>query len=239
MNTRDSLFIETESSLLKKHKKVLTESKYDTIMLDLGRDIPVFKWFISSKSTWESNTVMNKTESLLNKIAAAHKYFPDDLVKQMLRDAANRMRNISKGGVISNAGYEYLIDNAIELKDVTDVKPNATIRYLKNVYYVWNKEDFENKKEIYRTVLNNEINKGIKEVNYELIVTTLVDYDLNQKRMTKTILKEMTNLSLSTIKNYLNNYPEIKEIYNSIRKHSGTEKQIRQREYNLNKKRVA
>lgn len=95
------------------------------------------------------------------------------------------------------------------------------------------------KKEIYRTILNNEINKGIKEVNYELIVTTLVDYDLNQKRMTKTILKQMTNLFLSTIKNYLNNYPEIKEIYNSIRKHSVTEKQIRQREYNLNKKRVA
>ena len=73
-------------------------------MIDLGRDIPIFKWFISDNSTWESKTVMYKTESLLNKIAAAHKQIPDDSVKEMLTDAAKRMRNISKGGVISNAG---------------------------------------------------------------------------------------------------------------------------------------
>ena len=90
-------------------------------MLDLGRDIPIFKWFISNKSTWESYAVMHKTEWLLNQIAAAHKQFPEDLIKDMLTDAAKRMRNISKGGMISNAGYEYIIDKAIELKDVTDV----------------------------------------------------------------------------------------------------------------------
>uniref|UniRef100_UPI004048AFAC hypothetical protein n=1 Tax=Polaribacter sp. TaxID=1920175 RepID=UPI004048AFAC len=208
-------------------------------MIDLGMDIPIFKWFISSKSTWESNTVMYKTENLLNQIAAAHKQFPNDSVKDMLTDAAMRMRNISKGGVISNIGYEYIIDKAIELKDVTDVAPNTSIRYLKNPYFIWDKEDFQNRKEIYRNHLNSVINRGITELNYELIESALIDYDLNQKSMSKTILKENTNLSLSTIKNYLNNYPELKGIYQSIKENSGTAKQRKQKEYNSNKKKVA
>ena len=239
MNIGDSLFVETESSLIKKHKQLLWENRNEFIMIDLGRDIPIFKWFISNKSTWESYAVMNKTEWLLNQIAAAHKQFPKDLVKDMLTDAAKRMRNISKGGMISNTGYEFIIDKAIELKDVTDVIPNHTIRYLKNPYFIWEKGDFENRKEIYRTHLNGVINRGISEVNYELIRTILIDYDLNQKKMTKTILKDAARLSLSTIKNYLKNYPELKEIYQSIKDNSGTVKQRKQKEYNTNKKRVA
>ena len=238
MNIEGSLFIETEISLIEKHKQLLRENKNDFIMIDLGRDIPVFKWFISDKFTWESNTVINKTEWLLNQIAAAHKQFPEDSLKNMLTDAAKRMRNISKGGMISNAGYEFIIDKAIDLKDFTDVSPNATIRYLKNPYFIWEKGDFENRKEIYRTHLNGVINRGITEVNFELIKTKLIDYDLNKKKMNKTILKDATNLSLSTIKNYLNDYPELKEIYQSIKENSATAKQIKQKEYNTNKNKV-
>ena len=239
MNIEDTLFVETESSLIKKHKQLLWENRNEFIMIDLGRDIPIFKWFISNKSTWESYAVMNMTEWLLNQIAAAHKQFPKDSVKDLLTDAAKRMRNISKGGMISNAGYEFIIDKAIELKDVTDVLPNTTIRYLKNPYFVWGKGDFENRKEIYRTHLNGVVNRGISEVNYELIRSILIDYDLSQKKMTKTILKDATRLSLSTIKNYLKNYPELKGIYQSIKDNSGTVKQRKQKEYNTNKKRVA
>jgi hypothetical protein len=231
--------LDTESSLIRKYKQLLWDNRYDFIMIDLGRDIPIFKWFISDNSTWESKTVMYKTESLLNKIAAAHKQIPDDSVKEMLTDAAKRMRNISKGGVISNAGYEFIIDKAIELKDVTEVIPNATIRYLKNPHFIWRKEDYQDRKEIYRTHLNGAINRGISEVNYELIKTTLIDYDLNQKKMTKTILKDTANLSLSTIKNYLNKHSELNKIYQKIKEYSGTTKQIMQKEYNTNKKKVA
>jgi hypothetical protein len=239
MNIEDSLFVETESSLIRKHNQLLWNSRNEFIMIDLGRDVPIFKWFISNKSTWESYAVMNKTKWLLNQIAAAHKQFPEDSVKDMLTDAAKRMRNISKGGMISNAGYEYIIDKAIDLKDCTDVTPNSTIRYLKNPYFIWEKEDFENRKEIYRTHLNGVINRGIAEVNFELIKTILNDYDLNQKKMTKTILKDATSLSLSTIKNYLNKYPELNEIYLTIKENSGTTKQRKQKEYNTNKKKVA
>ena len=231
--------LDTESSLIRKYKQLLWDNKNEFIMIDLGRDIPIFKWFISDNSTWESKTVMYKTESLLNKIAAAHKQIPDDSVKEMLTDAAKRMRNISKGGVISNAGYEFIIDKAIELKDVTEVIPNATIRYLKNPHFIWGKEDYQDRKEIYRTHLNGAINRGISEVNYELIKTTLIDYDLNQKKMTKTILKDTANLSLSTIKNYLNKHSELNKIYQKIKEYSGTTKQRKQKEYNTNKKKVA
>ena len=239
MNIEGTLFIETEISLIKKHKQLLWENKNDFIMIDLGRDIPVFKWFISDKFTWESYAVINKTEWLLNQIAAAHKQFPEYSLKCMLTDAAKRMRNISKGGMISNAGYEHIIDKAIDLKDFTDVTPNSTIRYLKNPYFIWEKGDFENRKEIYRTHLNGAINRGIGEVNFELIKTILIDYDLNQKKITKTILKDATSLSLSTIKNYLNKYPELNEIYLTIKENSGTTKQRKQKEYNTNKKKVA
>ena len=239
MNTGDSLFVETELSLIRKHKQLLWDNKNEFIMIDLGRDIPVFKWFISNKSTWESYTVMHKTEWLLNQIAAAHKQFPDDSVKYMLTDVAKRMRNISKGGMISNGGYEYIVDKAIDLKDETYVTPNTTIRYLKNPYFIWEKGDFVNRNEIYRTHLNGVINRGISEVNYELIKTILTDYDLNEKKMNKTILKDATSLSLSTIKNYLNNYSELKQIYQSIKDNSGTLKQRKQREYNTNKMKVA
>lgn len=238
MNIGDSLFVETESSLIRQHKQLLWDNKNEFIMLDLGRDIPIFKWFISNKFTWESHAVMHKTEWLLDQIAAAHKQFPEVLIKDMLTDAAKRMRNISKGGMISNTGYEYIIDKAIGLKEFTEVMPNATIRYLKNPYFIWEKRDLVKRKEIYRTHLNGVINRGISEVNYELIRTTLIDYDLNQKKMTKTILKDATNLSLSTIKNYLKNYTELKEIYQSIKDNSGTVKQRKQKEYNTNKKRV-
>jgi hypothetical protein len=239
MNIGDSLFVETESSLIRRHKQLLWDNRNEFIMIDLGRDIPIFKWFISNKSTWESNTVMYKTENLLNQIAAAHKQFPNDSVKDMLTDVAKRMRNISKGGMISNSGYEYIVDKAIDLKDVTDVAPNTTIRYLKNPNFIWAKGDFENRKEIYRTHLNGVINRGIAEVNYELIKTILIDYDLSEKKMNNTILKDATLLSLSTIKNYLNNYPELKQIYQSIKENSGTAKQRKQKEYNSNKKEVA
>lgn len=239
MNIGDSLSVETESSLIRKHRQLLWDNKNDFIMIDLGRDVPVFKWFISKKSTWESYTVMYKTEWLLNQIAAAHKQFPDDTVKDMLTNVAERMRNISKGGMISNGGYEYIVDKAIDLKDVTDVTPNTTIRYLKNPYFIWEKGDFEKRKEIYRTHLNGVINRGVVEVNYELIKTTLTDYDLNEKKMNNTILKDATSLSLSTIKNYLNDYPELKQIYQSIKENSGTAKQRKQKEYNSNKKNAA
>jgi hypothetical protein len=56
---------------------------------------------------------MYKTEGLLNQIAVVYKQFPDDSVKEMLTEFAKRMRNISKGGMISNT----IIDKAFDLKD--------------------------------------------------------------------------------------------------------------------------
>lgn len=51
MNIEDALLVETESSLIKKHNDLLWNNREEFIMLDLGRDIPIFKWFISNKST--------------------------------------------------------------------------------------------------------------------------------------------------------------------------------------------
>jgi hypothetical protein len=235
MSIESNQFIETESSLIRKNKDFLIANKKEVIMIDLGENISIFRWFISSNFTWESDTVMYKTESLLNKIAAAHKEYDNGLIEQMLRDAAQRMRNISKGGMISNVGYEYLIAKAIELKDITEVEMEDSIKYLKNPYYEWSKEDFINRKEIYKTLINQKINETITDKNYQIIRMELVDYDLNQKKITKVLLSNNANLSTSTIKNYLNKYPELNDIYEVIRINSGTLKQLKAKEYNKNK----
>ena len=126
MNTENNSYVETESSLIRKYKNLLLENR-DAMILDLGEPIPIFKWFISEKSTWESRTVMSKTVSLLNKIAAAHKEFPDDTVCKMLTVAAKRMRDISKGGMISNEGYKSIIQEAIDFKESTEVEPKSIL----------------------------------------------------------------------------------------------------------------
>ena len=230
--------VETKSSLIEKHRKFLIDNKDEFLIIDLGRPVPVFKYFISNKSTWESSTVMHKTEWLLGQIAGAHKDLQEDLLRRMLTDAGQRMRNISKGGVISNDGYDYIVEKAIELKDVTEVKPNGKIQLLKNPYFNWSKwnVDFEDRSGLYRYNLNLAINKGITDVNYETIEIAMIDYDLNQKKITKVILKDITGLGSTTIKKYLNKYPELNYIYESIKRNSGTAKQMKQKEYNLNKK---
>jgi hypothetical protein len=230
--------VETKSSLIEKHRKFLLDNKDECLIIDLGKPVSIFNYFISNKSTWESSTVMYKTEWLLGQIASAYKELPEDLLRNMLTDGAKRMRNISKGGVISNDGYDYIVEKAIELKDVTEVKPNGKIQLLKNPYFNWSKwnVDFEDRSGLYRYNLNLAINKGITDVNYETIEIAMIDYDLNQKKMTKVILKDITGLGSTTIKKYLNKYPELNYIYESIKRNSGTAKQMKQKEYNLNKK---
>lgn len=223
--------VETESSLIRKHKKILLENR-DAMILDLGEHIPIFKWFISENSTWESQTVMYKTVSLLNAIAAAHKEFPNDTVRKMLKDAANRMRNISKGGMISNVGYETIIQEAIDFKDATEVWPNKTIRYLQNPYYKWSKDDFPLRKKLYRDFLNKCIAEDTIDKNYEKIEIALADYDFNQSKITYNILSDITDLHRNTIRKYLKENPELQEMFDAIKKNSATEKQRTNKMYN-------
>jgi len=223
--------VETESSLIRKHKKILLENR-DAVILDLGEPISIFKWFISENSTWESQTVIYKTVSLLNAIAAAHKEFPDDTVRKMLTDAAKRMRNISKGGMISNEGYKSIIQEAIDFKESTEVVSNAEIRYLKNPYYIWSKDDVPFKKKIYREFLNKCIAEDTVDKNYEKIEIALADYDFNQKKITYNTLSDITELHRNTIRKYLNENLELQEMFDVIKKNSSTEKQRKDRIYN-------
>ncbi|MDB9993821.1 hypothetical protein OAE13_03975 [Flavobacteriaceae bacterium] len=231
MNTENNSYVETESSLIRKYKNLLLENR-DAMILDLGEPIPIFKWFISEKSTWESKTVMSNTVSLLNKIAAAYKEFPDDTVCKMLTVAAKRMRDISKGGMISNEGYKSIIQEAIDFKESTEVVSNAEIRYLKNPYYIWSKDDVPFKKKIYREFLNKCIAEDTVDKNYEKIEIALADYDFNQKKITYNTLSDITELHRNTIRKYLNENLELQEMFDVIKKNSSTEKQRKDRIYN-------
>ena len=73
------------------------------------------------------------------------------------------------------------------------------------------------------------------EKNYKSIYTAIIDYDLNQKRFTKNILKDITDLSLASIKNYLKKHKELNEMFETVKANSGTKKQIKTKLYNLAK----
>lgn len=229
--------VETESSLLKKFKYIFLNNK-EVLLIDLGENVPVYKWFINPKSSIEHYQVQYVTKKILIEIASAHKQFNADLVLRMLQDASQRLRNISKGSVITTEGYELYINEALAEKDTLELHPNSYIRFLENPYYCWKKDELDNRKEIKRNLINGEINASKRNLNSELIEETLADYDLGKGRLTKPVLSEITGLSISTIKNHLNDSELLKEMFSAIKKNSGTKKQIQNKKYNNRKRKL-
>lgn len=196
--------------------------------LDLGCNVPIYNWYLNKRYFIEPTDVIFTTEFVLFNYANAYKYLDDEILTDIITHIANSLRKQSLGSVMNTESYEYLINQAVTNKDTRTVVPNQTIRFLKNPYY--NKVDNE-----YMKAINQTINNEIVEKNYELIYIALCDYDLNQKRLTKSILKDITNLSLASVKNYLNKYKELNEMFEVVKSNSGTKKQEKTKKYNLAK----
>ena len=81
-------------------------------------------------------------------------------------------------------------------------------------------------------VINVAIGLEKRRDNYDTIYEAIVDYDLNQKRLTKKIVESLAGISYATIKNYLKEYPELDEAFKQVNRLSGTEKQQLNRKYN-------
>ena len=226
--------VETKRRLIEEYKELL-KSNRQYLVLDFGYNLPIYDWFIDPSRSVEHYNVKSYTEKMLFDVAAAHKQFPEDTLRQMLDEVALRLKNISKGNVITNEGYKYIIEQALELRFVTEVEPNTTIRFLENPYYSWNKDEYHLKTNIKRELINQAINNTVVEDNYVLIENAIADYDLNQKRITKPVLSELTGLSISTVKNYLKKYSCLNEMFKAVKHHSGTVMQLKNKKYNSNK----
>jgi hypothetical protein len=194
---------------------------------DLGANIPIYDWHLYKSHIIESKNVLQITENVLYNFANAFKYLDDEILYYIVEQEANKLRKHSLGSVIDSEGYLYIIRQAIINKDTRLVAPNKTIRFLKNPYY----KKVNNE---YRREINQTLNSEIVEKNYKSICTAISDYDLNQ-RLTKNILKCITNLSLASIKNYLNKHKELNEMFEAVKANSGTKKQVKTKLYNLAK----
>jgi hypothetical protein len=200
-NEFDYPFVMTKEILLKVFDNELKQSR-DNQKFDLGDNIPRYSWYTNKKTFIESSDVLGFTEYVLFNYANAFKYLDDETLTDRLIYESKKLRNQSLGSVINNESYDYLISQAIINKDTRIVKPNDTVRFLKNPYYRGSNKDF-------KIQINQLLNKEVVCKNHKLISDSISDYDLNQKRLTKDILANVTGKSLATIKNYLNKYQEL------------------------------
>lgn len=220
-------FVITKEILLIVFENELKE-KSNNPKYDLGANIPIYDWQLNKTLVIKSDNVLKFTENVLYNIANAFKYLDDEILYCIVQQEANKLRKHSLGSVIDSESYLYIIRQAIINKDTRLVAPNKTIRFLKNPYY----KKVNNE---YRREINQTLNSEMVEKNYKSIYTAIIDYDLNQKRFTKNILKDITDLSLASIKNYLKKHKELNEMFETVKANSGTKKQIKTKLYNLAK----
>ena len=135
-------FVMTKEILLKVFDAELKESK-DNPKLDLGYNVPIYNWITNKKCFIEPSEVMSHTEYVLFNIANAFKYMDDQIIRDRLINEANNLRNQSLGSMLNNESYDYIINQAILNKDTRLVKPNTSIRFLKNPYFTKNKTGYK------------------------------------------------------------------------------------------------
>lgn len=220
-------FVMTKEILLKVFDTELKDNK-DNPKLDLGYNVPIYSWYTNKRYFIDPSDVLSYTEYVLFNFANAFKYLDEATLTDRLINEANNLRKQSLGSMLNNESYDYIIKQAVLNKDTRLVEPNTTIRFLKNPYYTKNKTD-------YKVQINQLLNEEVINKNYKIISDCISDYDLNQKRLTKSILALITGISIATIKNYLNKNQELNEMFEIIKMYSGTKSQLKNSEYNQNK----
>ena len=222
--------VTTKELIIKEHIDLLKASR-GTYVLDLGCLINIFEYFPPANYI-EENYVKSTTEYLLLQVANAYKWIDEDVLYNMLSDFADKLRKRSLGGVIPAGMYKHFINTAIINKDTIEVVPNKTIRYIVNPKYDYTGIPYEERHILQREVINIAIGLEKRRDNYDAIYEAIVDYDLNQKRLTKRIVESLTDVSYATIKNYLKEHPELDEAFKQVNRLSGTEKQQLNKKYN-------
>ena len=211
--------------------KPLLVSIPDVLVLDLNEKYEIFQEFIPPGYINEKE-VKYVTENLLNLMANAYKWIDEDDLYSMLSDFAEKLRKKSLGGIIPVGMYENYVKSAIMNKDTIEVVPNKMARYIVNPYYDYTGVPFKERKTLQNEIINLAIGLEKKGDNYDTIYESIVDYDLNQNKLTKRMLESLAGVSYATIKNYLKEYPELDEAFKQVNRLSETEKQQLNKKYN-------
>lgn len=223
--------IETEYSLQKKYKKFLKQNP-DILVLDLIEPVPIYEHWVNPKTAIKHYNAKNYVEYKLTNITNAYKQFDPVIIERMLIEEAQKLKNICKGSVVTDKMCDYLIKKAKINNDTITVKPNKTIRFLTNPFYQYTEYEYKNRKKIIANIKAKYIGDKKRTNNYNLIHNAIVDFDLNKGLIKYTHLKETTNLSIATIKNYLKGYPTLKFLYEEVKDFSRNTKQKQTKKYN-------
>lgn len=235
LKTFDFKPVQTELKLLRLHYHKLKAWSEEMFILDLGKKIPIFRRF-DAKYHIEDWQAVAETERVLFLLANAYKTENDDVVRQMLKDEANKIRKRTLGSPITNEGYDLMVEQALENNDTIKVEPNSTIRFLVNPHYRWREGEYSRRFEMKNEIINSALGLEKKCKTKEILKDTISDYDLAQKRLNIKILSTDSGIGYSTVKQYLAKDNELKDMLEAVKRNSGTKAQLQNSIYNSNKK---
>lgn len=224
--------VETELSLMRKYDSLFRENKSE-LVFDLVFPIPIFKHYLNPKTSISSSSAKYFAETTLTNITNAYKQFDKSILDRILIEVSKDIINVCKGSVLNEKYCEYLIDKALINNDTVEVKTNSKIRFLQNPYY--RHEIGANLNNLKRKQENILLGQKRKEKNHLLIHNAIIDHDCNLGRLKYGHLEDSTGLSVTSIKNYLKNYPLLKNLYDEVKYHSMTNQQKIMKKYNNTK----
>ncbi|MDM9631611.1 hypothetical protein [Robiginitalea aurantiaca] len=221
--------VNTVKLLKRQHKEFLMSNpdKSRIAIARKGDSVKVFDFNISMVGVIDRHQIISETKYYLKLISNAYKWLDESILRGYLMKVGVDIQNRCLGYRIPDDVLLEFVNDAIIEKDTMEIRPNRSIRFLKNPYYLRKvSEDNSETKEI-----NQLLGQERRSETFEIIEIALADYDLNSRTLTKSHLADLIGLSNKTVSSYLKEHPELREMYDAIKSNSGTEEQQMIRRY--------
>lgn len=235
MQQFENPIVQTKHSLTLQYKEYMKQNK-DSLVIDLGENIPIYSHYINSNKSIEHWLAKSYLNGHLTNITNAYKQYDTRVIERMLIEEANKVKMMAKGSVITDEYINYCIETAIINNDTIDVECNSTLRFLTNPYYEFKDGEFGNMRTLSYEMRNKLIGDAKSKSTHKLIYNSISDYDCSLGQLTKVKLANASELSVRTIHKYLKNYPRLSELFAEVRELSATKKQLTKKKYNDNSK---
>lgn len=179
----------------------------DITHVDLGTPHEIYYWFYKDEYVEWSHMKYLETKLIL----FGSNYFgvyPNEAIKEGMYELAQSIIKNFVGIGVSEENIMYNVESAMNCIDTYELRPNKTIRFIKNPYYEGEPANI------------NEILGESKRGKTKLLIREyLEDYDYNQQgNMKYNKISDALNISLITVKRYMKEDQELKDIYNIVKK---------------------
>jgi hypothetical protein len=188
--------------------------KYDlknnshVVHIDLGRSYPVFDWHFNNQQYIEWNHMKYLETKLLMFGSNYFGVFSYEAIKEGMFKLAKSITSRFVGLGVTELTILHNVNSAMKCIDTYELTANKTIRFIKNPYYTGEPIN-----------INKELGGVKKENTSQLIREYLEDYDYNQEGIMRyNKISDALNISLITVKRYMKEDEELKEIYKAVKK---------------------